>query len=214
MNNCVYHVVSRSIAGYKIFNSNSDYSRMVKLLYYYQIQNPPTKFSMFSLLKGTQKFGFNQYFRTVSKDYKKIVEIIAYCLMPNHIHFVLKQLKERGISIFMSNILNSYTRYFNILHKRKGPLWESRFKHILVTKDEQLLHLTRYIHLNPFSAKLVENPELWKYSSYLEYIKPNTNKLTYYEDLLEMNPKSYQRFVNNRKDYQRKLSEIKKIINL
>ena len=144
-NNYVYHIVSRSIAHYKIFNNNNDYLRMVRLLCFYNVRNPPTKFSMFLKLKGCQKFGVDQYLKEELKDFDKLVEIIAYCLMPNHIHLVLKQLKDQGISIFMSNILNSYTRYFNILHKRKGPLWESRFKHILVKKDEQLLHLTRYI---------------------------------------------------------------------
>lgn len=211
----VYHIVSRSIAHYKIFNNDNDYLRMVRLLCFYQRRNPPTKFSMFLRLRGSQKFGVDQYLKEVLKDFDKLVEIIAYCLMPNHIHLVLKQLKNQRISIFMSNILNSYTRYFNILHKRKGPLWESRFKHILVRKDEQLLHLTRYIHLNPCSAKLVKRPELWKYSSYLEYIKPEqTNLIALYRGLLEINPKNYQKFVNDRKNYQQKLSEIKRIINL
>ena len=215
VNNCVYHIVSRSIANYQIFNTDNDYLRMVRLFCYYQRQNPPTKFSMFFRLKGSQEFGFDQYLKNVLKDYDKLVEIIAYCLMPNHLHLVLKQLSDQGISIFMSKILNSYTRYFNILHKRKGPLWESRFKHILIEKDEQLLHLTRYIHLNPCSAKLVKKPEIWGYSSYLEYIKPGkSNLVTGYEGLLEINPKTYQKFVNDRKDYQRQLSEIKRMINI
>jgi len=214
-NDAVYHIVSRSIAHYVIFNTDKDYLRMVRLLHFYQVRNPVTKFSMFFRLKGAQAFGFDQYLNMVNQDQEKMIEIIAYCLMPNHIHLVLKQLKNKGVSTFISNILNSYTRYFNILHKRKGPLWESRFKHILVEKDEQLQHLSRYIHLNPTSAKLVKNPEQWKYSSYLEYLKPNQDvRLTHYEDLLEINPKSYKNFVNDRKDYQRRLSEIKKIVDL
>ncbi len=78
--------------------------------------------------------------------------------MPTHIHLILKQLKEDGISAYMSKILNSYTCYFNRRTKRKGPLWESRFKRVEVTSDEQLLHLTRYIHLNPVTAHIVEEP--------------------------------------------------------
>lgn len=214
INNNIYHIISRSIARYKIFNNDSDYTRMVQLLRFYQIQNPPTKFSQFLRSQSAQNMGFNQYFQMVLRDYEKLVEIIAYCVMPNHIHLVLKQLQNKGTSIFMSNILNSYTRYFNLLHKRKGPLWESRFKRILVDKDEQLLHLTRYVHLNPYSANLVEKIELWKYSSYLEYIKPGDNQITRYDDSLEIDHKSYQKFVNDRKDYQRQLSIIKKIINI
>ncbi|KKQ73620.1 MAG: hypothetical protein US94_C0030G0004 [Berkelbacteria bacterium GW2011_GWB1_38_5] len=214
VNGGVYHVISRSIANYQVFNTDNDYLRMIQLLRFYQRQNPPTKYSQFLRSDSAQNMGFSQYFKMVLKDYEKLVEIIAYCLMPNHIHLVLKQLQDKGISIFMSNVLNSYTRYFNLLHKRKGPLWESRFKHILVEKDEQLLHLTRYVHLNPSSANLVQKPELWKPSSYLEYIKPSIDQLTYHEDLFEMDPKNYQKFVNDRKDYQRQLSIIKKIISL
>lgn len=210
----VYHVINRSIARYQVFNTDNDYLRMIQLLRFYQKQDPPTKFSQFLRSESAQNIGFDQYFQMILKDYEKLVEIIAYCIMPNHIHLVLKQLKENGISIFMSNVLNSYTRYFNLLHKRKGPLWESRFKHILVDKDEQLLHLTRYIHLNPCSANMVKKPELWEYSSYLEYLKPNNDNITCYNDLMEIDPKDYQKFVNDRKDYQRQLSIIKKIINL
>lgn len=215
VNDSVYHIVSRSIAKFQIYNSDDDYSRMVQLLRFYQIAEPPTKYSMFLKLEAVQLLGFDQFFNTVSKGQKHIVQIIAYCFMPNHIHLVLKQLEDKGISTFMSNILNSYTRYFNLLHKRKGPLWESRFKHILVNKDEQLLHLTRYIHLNPTSAKLVEKPELWKYSSYLEYIRQQQKDLiTNYEGLMDVNPKLYKSFVNDRKDYQQKLSVIKRIAYL
>jgi putative transposase len=80
--------------------------------------------------------------------------------MPTHIHLVLRQLKDGGISKFMSNILNSYSRYFNIKHNRKGPLWEGRFRKVLVGSDEQLLHLTRYVHLNPVTACLVDKPKI------------------------------------------------------
>lgn len=210
----VYHIISRSIAHYQIFNNNEDYTRTIQLLRFYQIKTPPTSYSMFLRLKGVETTGFNIYFNQISKDSEKHIEIIAYCLMPNHLHLILMQLREKGISIFMNNVLNSYTRYFNLLHKRKGPLWESRFKHILVETDEQLLHLTRYIHLNPSSANLVKKPELWKYSSYLEYIKSSDDPLSNREGLIEMSAKDYQKFVNDRKDYQRQLTIIKKIMEI
>jgi len=213
--NSVYHILSRSIAKYQIFNTDDDYIRMVQLFRFYQVSKPLTKYSMFFRLKGTQEFGFDQNFNFLHKEHEKLVDIIAYCLMPNHIHLVLKQLKENGISIFMANILNSYTRYFNICHKRKGPLWESKFKNILVENDKQLLHLTRYIHTNPYAARLVSKPELWKYSSYMEYIKPDQIILALCDkSLVDIGPVNYQRFINDRKDYQRKLSEIKNLINM
>lgn len=182
---------------------------------FYQIEKPPAKFSTFLSLKITQQYGFDEYFRKFSKDSKKIVNIIAYCLMPTHPHFVLQQLVDDGISIYMNKILNSYSRYFNTVHKRKGPLWESRFKHIYVEKDEQLLHLSRYIHSNPTTAGLVKNPEDWLYSSYREYVDSQDGyRMTDFANLLDIEPRSYQRFVNDRKDYQKQLAQIKRLIEL
>ena len=140
----VYHVFTKTIAGYKIFRNDSEYERMRGLLEYYKIESPPLKFSAFEDIKDKENFYQNHF---IAKD--NLVEMIAYCLMPTHIHLILKQLKKGGISVFMSNILNSYTRYFNIKTKRRGPLWESRFKNVEVASDEQLVHLTRYVHLNP-----------------------------------------------------------------
>jgi putative transposase len=209
----IYHIVSRSIANFKIFNDDNDCNRILNLFQYFEVDNPPAKFSLFMSLKPVQDLGFQKYFYSLIKDQDKIVQIIAYCLMPTHIHLILKQLKENGISSYMRKILDSYTRYFNTLHKRKGPLWESRFKNVLVEKDEQLIHLTRYIHLNPTSAGLVKKPELWKYSSHLEYIRSDqTNPITDHDGLLEIKPKTYRKFVNDQKDYQRNLALIKKII--
>lgn len=180
---------------------------------FYQIEKPPAKFSTFLSLKITQQFGFEKYFEKFFLEGKKLVNIIAYCLMPTHPHFILQQLVDNGISIYMNRVLNSYSRYFNTLYKRKGPLWESRFKHILVDKDEQLIHLSRYIHSNPTTAGLVKKPEDWQYSSYREYIgKKEPDGLINHEGLLDITPKSYQKFVNDRIDYQKKLAIIKNLI--
>jgi putative transposase len=145
---------------------------------------------------------------------EKLVEIIAYCIMPTHLHLVLKQLEDNGISIFMNRILNSYSHYFNIKHERKGPLWEGRFKHILVEKDEYLLHLTRYIHLNPVTAYLVNKPEEWFASSYGEYLQDvkKDDKICKYSEILEIEPKSYREFIEDRISYQRELAKIKHLV--
>ena len=211
-NQGVYHVISRSIAGYKVFNNDKDYERMVLALRFYQFKDLPCKLSTFLKLRGTENYGFDKNFKKYL-DNEKIVNIIAYCLMSTHIHLILQQLEDKGISLFMKNILDSYSRYFNISHKRKGPLWESRFKHISVNKDAQLIHLTRYIHSNSTTAGLVKKPKDWLYSSYREYIgEAEPNGLINYEELLDIKPKNYQKFVNDRKDYQRKLAIIKNLI--
>ena len=145
-------------------------------------------------------------------DAKRLVQIICYCIMPTHIHLVLKQMKDKGISVFMNNVFNSYSRYFNIKHNRKGPLWESSFKKVLVESDSQLLHLTRYIHLNPATAYIVNNPEDWKWSSYREYIFGNREGICEYDNILDIKPEEYKKFTEDRIFYQRELAKIKALL--
>lgn len=211
-NGQVYHIYSRSIADFKIFNAMNDYQRMLNLILFYQLEAPPTKYSEFIKLTSVQQFGFRKCLDSLAKEQDKIVQIIAYCLMPTHIHLILKQISDKGISIFMSNVLNGYTRYFNIKHHRKGPLWESKFKNVCVETDDQLLHLTRYIHLNPVTAYLVDNPGDWLPSSYLEYLsESNQKEICQFNDLLEINPQEYARFVKDQISYQRDLAKIKEL---
>jgi len=198
----VYHVFNKSISEFKIFNSESDFLRIKNVIRYYQIEKQPVKFSEFEERK-VKNYTFNN---------KKLVEIICYCLMPTHIHLVVKQLIDLGISKFMNNILNSYSRYFNIKHNRKGPLWEGRFKKVLVETDEQLLHLTRYIHLNPTTAYLVDKPIDWEYSSYKEYISDCNERICKYEDIIDIKPDAYKTFVEDRISYQRELAKIRGLI--
>lgn len=143
---------------------------------------------------------------------QKFVEIIAYCLMPTHIHLILKQLVDDGISKFMGRVLNSYTRYFNIRHDRTGPLWETRFKGVRINTDEQLLHTTRYLHLNSVSAGLAEKPEDWKFSSYGEYIGTNKEGICNLNILPDFTPAKYKKFTNNQKSYQKSLQTIKNLL--
>jgi putative transposase len=126
----------------------------------------------------------------------------------------MQQLREKGILRYMILLLNSYGHYFNKKYKRKGPLWESRFQNVLVDSDDQLLHLTRYVHLNPVTAELTNSPEAWAYSSYREYLGLVTPeaKLCDHSGMLEVKPLDYQRFVCNRIDYQRQLAWIKNLL--
>lgn len=180
---------------------------MKQTIRYYQIENPPTKFSKF--IRRCK----DNICKDFSSDKEKLASIVAYCLMPTHIHLVLKQLKENGISIFMSHVLNSYTRYFNIKHDRKGPLWESKFKNVLVKTDGQLLHLTRYVHLNPVTAYLVRKAEDWPFSSYQEYLLKidDNEKICEYHGILDINPAYYKDFVEDNVSYQRELARLKSL---
>ena len=200
--NEIYHVYSKSIAEYAILNNDFEYSRIREVIEYYRIEKPFASFSRFK----------ERNMKVKQFDTKRLVQIICYCIMPTHIHLVLKQLKNKGISIFMSNVLNSYSRYFNIKHNRKGPLWESSFKKVLVENDAQLIHLTRYIHLNPVTAYIVNKPEDWQWSSYKEYISSNKDSICKYDDVLNIKPAIYKEFVEDRISYQRELARIKNIM--
>lgn len=206
----IYHVFSKSIAGFRIFNNDSEFSRMFQTIRHYQYAKPTIKFSKAHRPKKNDVIQEKK----LSLDNDKLVEIIAYCLMPTHLHLILKQLKENSISIFMANSLNSYTRYFNIRHNRKGPLWEGRFKNVHVKTDEQIMHLTRYIHLNPTSASLVKEPEEWKASSYREFMAKvkDHERICRYEDIISVKPDSYREFVLDRVSYQQELAAIKHLL--
>ncbi len=206
----VYHVCNKSIAKFRIFNNDHEYSRMIEAIKYYQRKQPAAKFGTFIKLDKKKQ----EQERASLRKKQKLVEIIAYCLMPTHLHLILKTLQDGGISRFMNNILVSYTRFFNIKHNRKGHLWEGRSKKILIETDNQFLHLTRYIHLNPVTAHLVNKPEEWPYSSYREYISKNrkSNAICRYEDLLDIEPEEYKNFTESGINYQCELAKMKKML--
>lgn len=208
----IYHVFNKSIAGFTIFNTNNEFLRMLSVIRYYQRKNPEMSFCRFFDPVEGGKDCIKDFTALRSKE--KLVEIVSYCLMPTHFHLILKQVMDNGISTFISNVANSYSRYFNLKHKRKGPLWEGRFKSALVKTDEQLLHLTRYIHLNPVTAFLINEPEKWEVSSYNEYVSKvdEAKGICDYKDILNIEPASYKRFVEDRVSYQRELAEIKTLI--
>lgn len=117
---------------------------------------------------------------------------------------------DGGISKFMSNFANSYTRYFNTKSKRKGPVFEGKFKAKRIETDEQLLHLSRYIHLNPHSSFVVKNLkelESDPYSSFPEYIQETDTSFCNKEIILGhfWDTVSYKEFVFDQADYQREL---------
>lgn len=207
--NQIYHIFTKSIAGFKIFNNEFEFIRMKDAIRHYQKEERSFKLSQYLSIRQN-----NPEYRDINIS-SNLIEIIAYCLMPTHVHLILQQLKPKGISIFMSNILNSYARYFNIKHNRKGPLWEGRFKSVLVKNDEQLLHLTRYIHLNPVTAFLSDEPEGWSsFSSYKEYVceVDANDRFCNYHGILDIKPVSYRKFVEDRIGYQREIAKIKELL--
>ncbi len=138
------------------------------------------------------------------------ISIIAYCLMPNHYHFLIRQNTNIPISTFIKILFNSYVQALNKQIGRSGPLFEGRYKHVLVDKHEYLVHLVRYIHLNPVEAGFVNNADDYQFSNYLEWIGVRTGTIIdrdfirqYFPDLAD-----YVRFVV---DYQNEKEMMKKL---
>jgi putative transposase len=126
----------------------------------------------------------------------KTASIIAYVLMPTHYHLLI-QINNEDFSEVMGRLSLSYTKAVNREWERSGPLFESRFKAKLVDTDKYILGLSRYIHLNPVSAHLVEKPEEWPYSNYLDLIS-QTDEALPLENLVH----SYFDYIDQRTAYQ------------
>ncbi len=134
--------------------------------HYYHVYNRGCNRENFFSHSGNYLF-LLQRAKAFLKDYP--LSVIAYCLMPNHYHFLLRQEEDGCLSPFIQRLFNSYTQAFNKQQNRSGTLFEGRVKSILVDTDEYTLHLCRYIHLNPLKAKLVTRLSEWPYSNYLEW---------------------------------------------
>jgi putative transposase len=131
------------------------------------------------------------------RDYDKFKEYIAaakgkyglilhsYVLMTNHYHLIIET-PEKNLSKIMHYINSSYTTYTNIKRKRKGHLFQGRYKAILVDKDNYLLELSRYLHLNPVRANMAQKPEDYSYSSYKSYITDLAEDIVSRDTILEM----------------------------
>ncbi len=207
-----YHVFNCGVEKRTIFTSRYEFLRFIDLMNYYRFSNPPLRYSKYITLNIEER---TQYLSALEKQ-PQVVEIVAFCLMNNHFHFLLKQIQENGISTFISQITNGYTKYFNTKHDRSGYLFQGTFKAVHVNSDEQLLHLSRYIHLNPVMSFLIKLEELVNYpwSSYPSYVDASNSRMVSSQLIngFFSNKNSYSKFVLDHVDYARQLKEIKDLL--
>ena len=205
-----YHVYNRGVAKQEIFLNSQDFKVFLKYIKD-ALTEPKIEKVVFSLRGRT----FKAMPRPV-KHFQEEIVLIAYCLMPNHFHFLLRQNKKDSMVGFMRSLVTRYVNYFNKKYDRVGPLLQGRYKGILITQDNYLLHLTRYIHLNPseFTKDLIKT-----YSSYADYLglrrtiwlKP-ASILKFFDnktipEIIKIN--TYKDFVENyRKDSKQVLGEM------
>ena len=143
-------------------------------------------------------YDFTFLLKLLKKKAKEFdISVIAYCLMSNHYHFLLRQNGTATISQFMQAVFNIYSKAFNSKYQLSGTLFEGPFRAIMVKDKQYLTHLCRYIHLNPIEADMVVVPEQWHYSNYLEFIGKRNGKLIDTEFVQEHfgMPEEYRAFV-------------------
>lgn len=210
--NEVYHSLNRAVASQCIFNRQADYLRFIGITNYYRFAKPQLSYSHYLELPTELR---EQYLK-VHMQKPVNVEILAFCIMPNHFHFLLKQKIENGISDFMRNLQNSYATYFNKKNNRSGGVFQSMFKAVRVETNSQLVHVSRYIHLNPTSAHLLRIADLAEYewSSLKNYIQGRKFDFVSTGLVLSLfkSKMDYFKFVLDQADYQRRLQDIKHLM--
>jgi putative transposase len=191
-----YHIYNRGVEKRKIFLDKEDYFHFLKLLY-----NCNSEKSII--------------LRNISKSFirgKTIVDIGAYCLMPNHFHLLCYEKIGGGISTFMKKLLTAYAMYFNKKYERTGVLFQGRYKSKHSNTEKYLKYLYAYIHLNPAKLKdpkwkeqtiskkqdLLDFVKKYPYSSFYEYLN-NKIKIT--------DPISFPNYFIKSEDYINDLSE-------
>jgi|SRR3989344_3254607 len=164
INNGIYHIYNRGVEKRKIFQDKQDYN--IFLNYIKEYLSPPPDISQLKtqfILQGETFKGL----RRLPRNYYKKITLIAYCLLPNHFHLLINQNSTDDMQEFIRSLCTRYSIYFNKKYDRVGGLFQGPYKAVIVTEDNYLLHLSRYIHLNPkdYTKDIINT-----YSSYAEYM--------------------------------------------
>ncbi len=175
-----YHVYNRGVDKRSIFSSKEDLDRFFESINEFNVIEPIG--SIF------QKKSADKNFRCPTPQSEKLVNIVCYCVNPNHFHFILEEITEGGISEFMKRLGGGYTNYFNDKYDRSGSLFQGRFKSAHINNDAYLLHLSVYVNLNDKVHRLFETSDISKVlvkSSWDEYIGKNNDNLCSKDMILE-----------------------------
>jgi len=162
--NGFYHVYNRGVEKRDIFLDEKDYQSFLGIIKAYLKPEKPKRDK--TILQGRALERIKRH------NLAEELSLVAYCLMPNHFHFLLQQRTKDAIRNFMQKLGTAYSMYFNARYERVGGLFQGRYQAKEVTSDEYLLHLTRYIHRNPVEARIVkvENLNKYKWGSYPNYL--------------------------------------------
>ena len=223
INGEIYHIIIRAIDDNLIFKDIDDYYRGIFSIYEFNNAKPVTIRERRKARAKIKKEVADRGPASVdSRD--KLVEVLAFCIMPNHLHLLAHQLQDRGVVKFMSKLNTGYGGYFNRKYGRKGYVFQDRFLAVHIENENQLKNIFVYIHTNPIALiepkwkeKGIENPEEvikflenYKWTSYLDYIgKKNFPSVTAREFLLKImnGEKGCKEFVEYWVRYKGKIKE-------
>lgn len=164
-----YHVYNRGVDKRVVFNDDQDIERFFQSMSEFNTAEPIGSIyeNSFRQLGSSASKLTGRYDNKAEKS-KPLVRFVAYCLNPNHYHFLVKQVADKGIEKLMQRIGTGYTNYFNNKNKRTGSLFQGKFKAIHIDSNEYLLHLSAYVNLNgsvhqlgSSASKLVESMSSW-----------------------------------------------------
>lgn len=171
-----YHIYNRGVNKRVIFKDQQDYSVFLSYLKTYLLPKDTDQLNLKIKNRDTpfaDKYQANKLL--VLNNFSDKIDLLAYCLMPNHFHLLIKQQGQSDMEHLMRSLISRYTTYFNKRYHRLGPLFQGRYKAVLIESDAQLLHLTRYIHRNPFVLQRTvlskkDSPLFNQPSSYPNYL--------------------------------------------
>ena len=212
LTNNIYHIYNKTIEQKRIFADQEICKKFLDILTYYRSSQSLLRYSNFQNLSSELKI---QYEKRIFDRRTFRISILSYCLMPTHFHLLIKQKQENGISFFISQILNSFTRYRNIKNERVGPIFLHPFKSKYIQTEEQLKHVSRYIDLNPFSSGIVKEKtelEYYSWSSFGQYLSPKNDSISETEFILSLfnNDRTrYKKFVLDNAEHQKTLEYCK-----
>ena len=167
-----YHIFNRAVNKQIIFHDISDYFRFLFLILYLQ---SPIIFQQ--LGRKVKEFVQSRALDSGEEDKiikKRRVELVAFCIMPNHFHLIVKELEEGGITAYMQRGLTAYSKYYNTKYDKSGHVFQGPYKVVHITDNRQLLYLSAYIHRNPREiVKWFRKEDQYQWSSYQDFIGEN-----------------------------------------
>lgn len=212
VNDEIYHIYNRGLDRRVIFTNKREFERAKQLIKFYSYKDTPIRYSKLLNLPLLKR---GEILQSLYSG-ERLVDILSYCLMPNHFHFLLKQNSDKGISTFIANLTNAYTKYFNTKYERTGPLLNGVFKAVYIESEEQLLHVSRYIHLNPVVSSIIKDNNLkdYQWSSYQEYLSLSDDQTSSKDLVLKMfkTVSDYENFVVDQISYAKELESIKHLV--